>query len=193
MSYTGFNSPIPFDPRDLIKRDIKFKDRKVDYLQVKDRQQWKNAQHPDWAVRVTLLSHDIDKEVAVCLAEVVVPIVDETTGFINEYVISSDIGSETGNDFRDYFEKAATKARGRALAGAGFDTADAIDFEIEDSYREQGRYPGVNAGVERKGLDTSDVKPSSHDSGGVPPQKKIVNFNLKAGRKEKCTYSSDRA
>lgn len=47
----------------------------------------------------------------------------------NGNIISTGYGSETLSDFRDYFEKAETKAIGRALAALGYGTLFALELD----------------------------------------------------------------
>src|SRR5215210_7741237 len=89
-----------------------------DYLEVKWRLVWLRAQHPDATVETELISH-IDNT-AIFRAQVSIPGGGSSTGW----------GSETSGDFRDYLEKAETKAIGRALAALGFGTQFCPDFEF---------------------------------------------------------------
>ena len=66
-------------------------------------------------------------------------------------------GSESSGDFRDYLEKAETKAIGRALAALGFGTQFCPDFEfgaaagrVVDSPVKVTARPRPNAGAERQ-------------------------------------------
>lgn len=89
-----------------------------DYLEVKWRLVWLRDQHPDASVQTELVSHS--DNTAVFRAQVVIPGGGSATGW----------GSETAGDFRDYLEKAETKAIGRALAALGFGTQFCPDFEF---------------------------------------------------------------
>jgi hypothetical protein len=75
-----------------------------DYLEVKWRLVWLRDRHPD----------------AVFRAHIAIPDGGSATGW----------GSEAAGDFRDYLEKAETKAIGRALAALGFGTQFCPDFEF---------------------------------------------------------------
>ena len=89
-----------------------------DYLEVKWRLVWLRDRHPDAAIETDLVSHHDD--LAVFRARVTLPDGGSATGW----------GSEGPNDFRDYIEKAETKAIGRALAALGFGTQFCPDFEF---------------------------------------------------------------
>ena len=89
-----------------------------DYLEVKWRLVWLRETHPDAAIETDLVCHADD--VAVFRATVSVPGGGSATGW----------GSESVGDFRDYIEKAETKAIGRALAALGFGTQFCPDFDF---------------------------------------------------------------
>lgn len=89
-----------------------------DYLEVKWRLVWLRDRHPDATVETELVSHA--ENTAVFRARVAIPDGGVATGW----------GSEHAGDFRDYLEKAETKALGRALAALGFGTQFCPDFEF---------------------------------------------------------------
>ncbi|HEY7030743.1 MAG TPA: hypothetical protein VH482_05425 [Thermomicrobiales bacterium] len=95
-----------------------------DYLEVKWRLVWLREAHPDATVETELVSHDPSassgQALAVFRARVTIPGGGSATGW----------GSEGYNDFRDYLEKAETKALGRALAALGFGTQFCPDFDF---------------------------------------------------------------
>ncbi len=90
----------------------------ADYLEVKWRLVWLRETHPDAAIETEMVSHD--GALAVFRATVTVPGGGSATGW----------GSEGPDDFRDYIEKAETKAIGRALAALGFGTQFCPDFDF---------------------------------------------------------------
>lgn len=90
----------------------------ADYLEVKWRLVWLRELHPDAAIETELVSHD--GNLAVFRARVSIPGGGSATGW----------GSEGVDDFRDYLEKAETKALGRALAALGFGTQFCPDFDF---------------------------------------------------------------
>src|SRR5215212_1031617 len=89
-----------------------------DYLEVKWRLVWLRETNPDASIDTELVSHDGQE--AVFRARVSIPGSGSATGW----------GSEAADDFRDYLEKAETKALGRALAALGFGTQFCPDFEF---------------------------------------------------------------
>lgn len=90
----------------------------ADYLEVKWRLVWLRETHPDATIETEMVSHD--GALAVFRATVTVPAGGSATGW----------GSEGPDDFRDYIEKAETKAIGRALAALGFGTQFCPDFDF---------------------------------------------------------------
>ena len=90
----------------------------ADYLEVKWRLVWLRETHPEAVVETELVSHD--GSFAVFRAKVTLPSGGAATGW----------GSEGIDDFRDYIEKAETKAIGRALAALGFGTQFCPDFDF---------------------------------------------------------------
>ncbi len=103
----------PFEPARFLTRV-----NGSEYLEVKWRLVWLRDRHPDAMVETELMSH-VDNT-AVFRAHITVPDGGSSTGW----------GSETAGDFRDYLEKAETKALGRALAALGFGTQFCPDFEF---------------------------------------------------------------
>jgi len=104
-----------FDPRRFVTRV-----GGADYLEVKWRVLWLRTQHPDAVITTELISHE--GSVAVFKAHVSIPGGGSSTGW----------GSEGYDDFRDYLEKAETKALGRALAALGFGTQFTPDFDFAE-------------------------------------------------------------
>lgn len=106
-------SPTAFDPGRYLTRI-----NNGDYLEVKWRLVWLREAHPDASVETEL--HRFDDTQAVFKATVTIPGGGSATGW----------GSESPGDFRDFLEKAETKALGRALAALGFGTQFCPDFEF---------------------------------------------------------------
>lgn len=96
----------PFDPSKMLT-----KVSGQDYLEVKWRLVWLRDRHPDAVIETELILHDDKKAIFKATVSLPGP-AGSATGF----------GSETPGDFRDYIEKAETKAIGRALAALGFGT-----------------------------------------------------------------------
>src|SRR5687768_3243326 len=103
----------PFDPTRYLTRV-----NGAEYLEVKWRLVWLRDRHPDATVETELISH-VDNT-AIFRAQVQIPGAGAATGW----------GSESAGDFRDYLEKAETKAIGRALAALGFGTQFCPDHEF---------------------------------------------------------------
>lgn len=94
-----------------------------DYLEVKWRLVWLRDAHPDAILETELYA--MDPNYAVFKAHIQIPDGGSATGW----------GSEERKDFKDYIEKAETKAIGRALAALGFGTQFANDFADADTGR----------------------------------------------------------
>jgi hypothetical protein len=89
-----------------------------DYLEVKWRLVWQRDRHPDAEISTELVAHE--DHAALFCARINLPSGGSATGW----------GSESAGDFRDYLEKAETKAIGRALAALGFGTQFCADHEV---------------------------------------------------------------
>jgi hypothetical protein len=89
-----------------------------DYLEVKWRLLWLRTEHPDAVIETELVKED--GVIAIFKAQVTIPGRGTASGW----------GSENTQDFRDYIEKAETKALGRALAALGFGTQFCQDFDF---------------------------------------------------------------
>ena len=94
---------------------------KKQYLQVMWRLVWFREEKPNWSIETQEMFVD-DKQ-----ARFKVYIKDETGR-----TLATGTGSETINDFKDFTEKAETKAIGRALAILGYGTQFAPELD-EDS------------------------------------------------------------
>lgn len=90
----------------------------ADYLEVKWRLVWLREVHPEATIETELVSHT--DQMAIFRARIVVPDGGSASGY----------GSEGYDDFRDYIEKAETKAIGRACAALGFGTQFCPDFDF---------------------------------------------------------------
>jgi hypothetical protein len=107
-------SPKPgFDPSQYVTRV-----GGSDYLPIKWCLVWLRDEHPDATIETQLIDH-VDN-VAIFRAEVRVPTGGCATGY----------GSESAGDFRDYLEKAETKAIGRALRALGYGAQFSTDHEV---------------------------------------------------------------
>jgi hypothetical protein len=89
-----------------------------EYLEVKWRLLWLRTEHPDASIETELVRLESDE--AIFKARVSLPGGGSATGW----------GSESAGDFRDFLEKAETKAIGRALAALGYGTQFCQDHEF---------------------------------------------------------------
>lgn len=109
------SEPRTFDPsRHLSKVG------NADYLEVKWRLVWLREVHPDATISTELVAHDPQNQWAMFRASISIPGGGSAAGH----------GSESVKDFREYIEKAETKAIGRALAALGFGTQFCDDFDF---------------------------------------------------------------
>jgi hypothetical protein len=81
-----------------------------DYVRVRDRLALLRRDHPDARIETELVELDRERHFALFRARVELPSGAVATGW----------GSETGDDFEDFIEKAETKALGRALVALGY-------------------------------------------------------------------------
>src|SRR4051794_3237613 len=89
-----------------------------EYLEVKWRLLWLRTEHPEAIIETELVK--LEERDAVFKARVTIPGGGSATGW----------GSESAGDFRDFIEKAETKAIGRALAALGYGTQFCQDHEF---------------------------------------------------------------
>lgn len=106
----------------------------ADYLEVKHRVLWFRTDNPLGSIETDVV--ELSDKRAVFRARIVTEDGGSATGF----------GSEVPADFKDFVEKAETKAIGRALAALGYGTQFSYDFE---DGAQQGR--PVDAPVNRPG------------------------------------------
>ena len=95
------------------------------YLQVMWRLVWFRDEHPNWGISTELTSFDPEKQHAIFKATI-----------FNEEgnILSTATGSESARDFKDFIEKAETKAVGRALGMLGYGTQFTAD-EFDEGER----------------------------------------------------------
>lgn len=108
----------------------------ADYLEVKWRLVWLRDTHPDAVIETEHII--ITEKFAVFKAVVTLPTGARGAGH----------GSETPQDFREFIEKAETKAIGRALASLGFGTQFCGD-ELDEGVRPDGRAALADSPVQR--------------------------------------------
>lgn len=152
----------------------------ADYMEVKWRLVWLRDQHPDAAITTDLVHHDPERQFAVFRALVTIPGGGSATGW----------GTEDQSDFRDYVEKAETKAVGRALAALGFGTQFVPDFEFGAT---EGRV--VDSPVARPGTASRAPSTGAPRNGSRGPltgagTEKQVKF-LQAILREQCGVSAE--
>ena len=90
------------------------------YLQVMWRLVWFREEHPDWNIDTRMEHYDPTTQHAIFSAKIY-----DNNGIQK----SAGYGSESVKDFRDYIEKAETKAIGRALAMLGYGTQFAPELD----------------------------------------------------------------
>jgi len=106
-----------------------------EYMEVKWRLLWLRTEHPGARIETQLVKHESD--LAIFSARVTLPNGAEATGW----------GSETADDWKDFIEKAETKALGRALAALGFGTQFCEDFD----FTQGGEQKVIDAPVDIRG------------------------------------------
>ncbi len=89
-----------------------------DYMEVKWRLLWLRTEFPGARIETQMAKQE--DGLAIFRAHVALPNGAESTGW----------GSETAEDWKDYIEKAETKALGRALAALGFGTQFCEDYDF---------------------------------------------------------------
>lgn len=149
------------------------------YMDVADRKLWlhtmtEHALAGAYSYIINTECHTLTDRLAVFRAEVT--IADSEGTVIRR---SSGWGSETPQDFGDFIEKAETKALGRALANAGFGTANAEpEGVIVDAPR-----GGDGGFVQHNGNGRSSANgsgpaaaPTVANPGGSPTQKQVDFF-----------------
>ena len=106
---------MTFNPNEHLRK----LNKDSEYLDVKWRLVWFREKHPHGVISTEMLHMDMEKGLAVFKASI-----DDGEGGHAE-----GHGSETLRDFRDFIEKAETKAIGRALAALGYGTQFAPELE----------------------------------------------------------------
>ena len=127
--------------------DGAWKTIELDYMEVKWRLFWLRTEHPDAHIDTELHTLDLERSLAVFKATVSIPDRGSATGW----------GSETADDWRDFIEKAETKAIGRALAALGFGTQFCEDHAFDPTSERV-----VDAPVQRP------TQPAASRAGGAP-------------------------
>jgi len=98
-------------------RKIRTRQGMQDYLDVKWRVAWVRAEHPTAQIVTEQVEGDAQHARFKC------------TITLPNGAVATGHGSETAGDFPDFYEKAETKAIGRACASLGYGTDSASDFD----------------------------------------------------------------
>lgn len=159
---------MAFNPKDHLM-NLKGKD----YLQVMWRLVWFREEKPLWSIDTKL--EQLTENHAVFSAK----IFDE-----NGVQKSAGYGSESIKDFRDFVEKAETKAVGRALAMLGYGT----QFAPEMDECEDGKDRLADSPVPKKAKKAEVVK-CDHCGSEIKPYK---NGNGTVSVERHCTASVER-
>lgn len=128
----------PFDPAKHMTR-IRTKQGMQDYLPPFARVLWLRSEHPDASIVTDCIEGDAEFARFRCRISYVIPVVvgrDGGTDYLDIMVpadqrltvLATGHGSETAADFPDFYEKAETKAVGRACAMLGYGTEGAEDI-----------------------------------------------------------------
>lgn len=138
------------------------------YMDVADRKLWlhtmtEHALSGAYSYIINTECHTLTERIAVFRAEVTVA--DSEGAVIRR---CSGWGSETPQDFGDYIEKAETKALGRALANAGFGTANA---EPEGTLIVDAPRGGDGFAQYNRNGNGNGAMPTVGNPGGEPTQK----------------------
>jgi hypothetical protein len=133
-----------------------------DYLEVKWRLVWLRELHPDAVIATELVSHN--DQTAVFKATVSIPGGGSATGY----------GTESLEDFREYFETAETKAVGRALAALGFGTQFCSDFDFAGGAGVVVDAPIDFASTRGRKLAAASDRPSNAPQVATPRQLKYI-------------------
>lgn len=92
----------------------------ADYLEVRWRLLWLRTDHPDAVIETECLHRTEDSASF------------KATIWLSTGAKATGHGNETRADFREFYEKAETKAIGRALSALGFGTQFSTDHEFSD-------------------------------------------------------------
>ncbi len=142
----------------------------ADYLEVKWRMVWFRKDHRE-NTKTVIKDKIIDREQRFAYFELEVTDSKGNT--------EMGVGSETGQDFYDYIEKAYTKAYGRALAALGYGTQFAT--EISEGERIVDSPVGQQKTAPTYGMDDNAIE----DRATEPQRKAIYAIYNNLGMKEK--------
>ena len=190
-----------FNPEDHLTRlpvrkfspeNKRYETSTADYLEVKWRMVWYRTMNKE-KTQTEVRDKIIDRDSRFAYFELAVT--DEKGN------TEVGVGSETGEDFRDYIEKAYTKAYGRALASLGYGTQFAPDLEegerivdapVQDVAKENAAAPArksrktaaaapaIPTQIPQEGSGTSYGGPRSVDAETANPESKMSDSQRRA-------------
>lgn len=188
---TGYDPTRPFDPSGHM-RILEHKNRqgrvvaRSHYLDVKWRIAWLRSPsgvvegympaHPNWRIESTpLMDFSEMQERGFALFRARLYDTDDGTDINREgRLIAEAHGSEHIDDWRDFIEKAETKAIGRCLANAGYGTAQAAEFEEGERI--------ADAGVGIRAPDSLPVPDCPRGHGSGPVRRMLGRFGTTKGQ-----------
>ncbi len=153
-----------------------------EYLEVKWRLLWLRTEYPNASIETEMVHFDPENRMAVFKARVTIPENGSATGW----------GSESSDDFKDFIEKAETKALGRALAACGFGTQFTHDYEYDGQNGQGGRV--VDAPVSYPPIANGFSRPANSFQNGTGNNFGAVtgNASLATEKQVKFIYSTGR-
>ncbi|MDI3508392.1 MAG: hypothetical protein PWP48_816 [Clostridiales bacterium] len=162
MAEINFNPEQHLTKLPIRRRDAetgRWRNESADYMEVKWRMVWfrsENTQNTHTVIKDKII--DIERRFAYFEVEVT-----DSKGNVE-----MGVGSETGDDFEDYIEKAYTKAYGRALAALGYGTQFAPEISDDNAV--------VDAPVSHPTAETTAVNANVHhaDDGITDPQRRAI-------------------
>jgi len=160
MSESNFNPEQHITKLPTRRRDTEtghWRNESADYMEVKWRMVWFRSENKE-NTRTIIKDKIIDIERRFAYFEV------EITDSKGNVEIG--VGSETGDDFEDYIEKAYTKAYGRALAALGYGTQFAPDISDENEI--------VDSPVAHTTESSSAASTHHTDDGITEPQRRAI-------------------
>jgi hypothetical protein len=164
--------PRAFDPNAHLRK-IRTRQGMQDYLDVKWRLMWLRSEHPE--AQIVTEQIEGDEQHARFKCTITYPhrqLLDGTT----HHAIGTGHGSETLQDFPDFYEKAETKAIGRACAVLGFGTDGATDFD--DGEPLDGRAAAKDERATRRadGPERTDTPQTSSDGANARPERPVAQI-----------------